>query len=258
MSTWNSTFNIIPRNGNNPGYVAEQIRNLKTAIVEREDREHMFGPSETEDDDYTATGGTHREGSARVMVTDGLSDSDERVYYQNTNDPDAVGRLVVDMTVTDLDPEVDEETGTLADSYRYTKSISVYMPTWSETGGWDSDTITLTEVFKASEFMNVTFDQDISGVKNFLHSPTVPSVTIDELIDNVGFDSEEDGEKAVRADDIYDGLMIAKYFNIFDPTAGSNSDTATASSVHNEQDYMPINIYADTAYFEAVYGVVWV
>ena len=41
MGTWNSSFELKPRNFNNPGYGAAQIRELKGNIRERGEIEHI-------------------------------------------------------------------------------------------------------------------------------------------------------------------------------------------------------------------------
>ena len=64
MTNWTNEYERQPVRGSNPGFIAQAVRTLKSAISERLSIEHLFGAGEATDP------GVHREGSARALVQD--------------------------------------------------------------------------------------------------------------------------------------------------------------------------------------------
>ena len=226
MAVWNSVYAAIPRDGVNPGYGAQAIRDLKSAVTERMNGEHIWGVDET-DVLYPETGGTHREGSARALVVDDLSYGAKRLAHQVASPTGRVGQLKVDMSI--LDPRRTED-GDIIDSidHQLTRDIYAVIPALSSLGTWDQDGIPqVVKVFSAQEFTDLISDQVVRGIKNYVHSPLVPDVGVTDTLSGVltgHFYDPADSEKLTNAGEIKNAVTDAKYMNLFDPTDQDNID----------------------------------
>lgn len=257
MATWNATFELLPRNGNNPGYGADAIRDLKGAIRERLDTEHIFGASETT---TGKTGGLHREGSARAAVTDDAALPTDRADTRVSSTTSEIGQVVVDMSILETARTQDGDSlVALNGNYddQYTKTISLVIPELTTGGTWDHDNTQLVAVFDAQAFMDLISDQTVRGVKLYVHSPEVPAVGVQSTLDATSdhqYDTD-DADKVTTAAEIYFAIDDAKYQNLFDPDDIDNQDLVV---VGDNGSYVNRNIKANEIHGEALYGTVWV
>ena len=235
MAVWNSVYAAIPRDGVNPGYGAQSIRDLKSAVTERMNGEHIWGVDET-DVLYPETGGTHREGSARAyVVADGSYASPtppaERLAHMVASATGRVGQVVVDMSVLASHRMQNEIDLVVTDSNfdrQHTQDIYAVIPELTSGGTWDhSSAPQVVKVFSAQEFTDLISDQVVRGIKNYVHSPLVPDVGVTDTLSGVltgHFYDPDDSEKLTNAGEIKNAVTDAKYMNLFDPTDQDNID----------------------------------
>jgi len=188
MGTWNTNYEQLPRNKNNAGYGAPAIRELKSEISARLENEHFSGPT-WETGDYAASIGFHREGSSRVKVTDPFS-----------GDPDRTATLVTDLKVGRVEVDLD----TIDTERTYNGELEAGSP---PAGKFDTNstsvdqfnqkirvrayndaigTLVTKDIFDATRFVDIKFDQLIDGLKKFEFSPEVDKLQIDGAVDNSG------------------------------------------------------------------------
>lgn len=233
---WSNEYENQPRNKSNPGFIAQSVRTLKTAVRERLVYEHFFGAAEGTDI------GKHREGGARIFVDDAETRTDTV-----TNDQ-AVGRTVVDLNELGTQPDIDgvAQTGILANI------LSVY----------DKDNVKQT-VFDQDDFVHKSWDQDITGRKRY----TSINPEVQEALDDTTYDAMDAttkvraDEKAVKRSGIKVWTEDAKSHNIFDAADSYNDVSATT-----EGDTNPItgtaettdnSISADIIYANLIYGAAY-
>lgn len=243
---WSAEYENQPRQVSNPGFVAQSVRTLKTAISERMTPEHYFGITED------TNAGLHREGSARVFVEDAESGArDERVISDQ-----AVGRIDIDMTERVDEPQINgvdiiDPAGLLE------RLISI----------WDKDGTKL-EVFNWDDVVHRSWDVDITGRK--VYSATNPEVQ--ERMDDDYYENTLDttgraraDQKAVKRLDIKTWTDDAKSFNFLDIALEDNDDNqiATDGGVSNPNAdsgaAMTLNetVSATTIFANKVYGAVY-
>lgn len=255
--TWNNTYEQNPKNFNNPGYGANQIRQLKTAVRDRLDREHIFGQSES---DLNNVGGTHREGSARVYVNDPNNAVDSR--QDRMDEPIDVGRVRVDFTQLDSARTLDGEMQTGWDAERVKKIEVTSDPVnGGSNPGWQN-------LFSADDFVDTSFDQDINGRKNFSLSPQVPDVPSEFFDDDYTYAEGED-KYAVNVGQMAPKVSDAKYHNPFDVTLNADYNVAQGGTYYKSTTINGVSqnvtnttistatINAEVVNAEQVLGVVW-
>jgi len=176
MGTWNSTYETLPQNVNNPGRGAEAVRELKTEIRSRLEVEQFFGPNE---DAEASRFGLNKEGSARVLVKDPYSVSGDRDPV--VNDQLNAGRVEVnledrevgDVKLYDGDTEATAPAGKFApiDSKYRRLRVLAYDDLSGSIVGWKT-------LYDVDEVVDLKFDQNIDGRKNFTLPPIVKDQTV--------------------------------------------------------------------------------
>lgn len=183
MATWNSAFELIPVNNNDPGFGAQNIRELKAEIRGRLEVEHFFGANE--DSDATLYG-RHKEGSARATSLDNYTGNADR--DPELDDQTKVGRIVIDtqdripadeklydgQDSTEIPAKFDTSNNSekgLDDRYRKIKAL-VYDEATGGTPSWKT-------IFDIDDIVDVKFDQTIDGRKTFILEPKIPDPAID-------------------------------------------------------------------------------
>jgi hypothetical protein len=170
MGTWNTAYEALPRNKNNPGYGATAIRELKKEISGRMDNEHYFG-----NDDETAfplLTGNHKEGSARVTVVDPFVNPDRGNQVTDVS----VGRVLMDLDDISVARTYDGDGVATAPAGKFdvtntsvdAKNQIIKVQAYDEN---DESSLVVKEIFNADRFVDIKFDQDIDGKKNFELSP---------------------------------------------------------------------------------------
>ncbi len=275
MPIWSDNYKNSPRDWKNPGEGAYNIRDFKEAVEERETREHVFGQDEST---LTVNGGTHKEGSARVLVTDqgsGSRPAEER--FTGTTRP---GRVVVDLT--NLDPgafreqdgvKLNDVTG-LSYLNQTEKKIKVASTRLVSTTGIPVDASDPTEtelvtVFDYDAFIDIIQDQVANGIKRFILSPQVPDIA------EVGAPSVREGwqdfvdtasafEKlsAVNVDETNTVMNEARNYNIFDVEDQDNpitefDDPSRINPIDLSHNTTENNVSADIVVGNKVYGAVY-
>lgn len=253
---WDLTYEQGPRTSNNPGYGAQAIRDLKQDIRERLDRFNVWGATETSLD---LLGGTPREGSARVQVTDSgstgrddiIGEADQLVY---------VGQIKVDLSQRATDREADGIA--FADSAQdntanLKKTVSVVM----------HDDITETkvvELFTYDSMVDIFQDQSIGGRKTFTLSPLVPDLRATGDTDPSWKEYVERGENLTAAVNVQEAQVAhadSKFHNPFDPEDADNQEPEYGYNVtggFENGPYMNQNLSVNTIKANAFYGMVWV
>ena len=250
-TTWNSTYEAQPKGRYNPGYGAAEFRTLKKALSDRLKIEHIFT---YESGENVYTGGTHREGSARVEVLDpNSSDSDRTNNKIDVGSSSDFGRLRADLTerssalTVNTDAATDHE-GTLFHKFETIANIS--------------GTASVETVYDYDWFVNLKHDQlgaeGIGGIKEFTSKARVQNINsgywskseeggnFDPLSDN------EDEKLAVNLKNFRDAFVEAKEHNIFEVN-GYNSTYFGSDGV----EYTDKDIKCRTVTAENVYGAVW-
>lgn len=240
---WSAEYENQPRQVSNPGFVAQSVRTLKTAISERMTPEHYFGITED------TNAGLHREGSARAFVEDDESGTrDERVVSDQ-----AVGRMDIDLTERVDEPQIDgvdiiDPAGLLE------RLISI----------WDKDGTKL-EVFNWDDVVHRSWDVDITGRKRY----TNENPEVQEALDDTSYDlldtpsKARADQKAIKRLDIKTWTDDAKSFNFLDMALEDNDDNqiATAGGVTNpiSGTAFTLNetVSATTIFANKVYGAVY-
>lgn len=250
MATWNSTYEALPQNTNNPGYGAQAIRELKVAIKERMNRFAVWGDDETS---YSITGGTPREGSARASVYDSDYTNREDIVVP-TN---LIGQLVVDLEQRSTDRTVDDVDFADTDqseTANLNKVLRVVM--------YDSTLGTkVVPLFDYDSMVDIYQDQAVGGRKDFTLSPLVPNlkeITDPDWRDYIDLNDKLDA--AVNVKEAYEGDMLAKFHNLFDPSDQDNIDEGivATSGDHPNTEYVNKAVHVDQITANSIKGVVWV
>lgn len=263
MGAWTLTYEGLPKNFNNPGYGASAIRSLKTSVRERGEIEHVWGQEEAE---LSVTGGTHKEGSARALVLDDSSATrpdEAKVLTQEE------GRIRVDFQEL-VSPRTQdgEEAWAGRDPWLAERNLILDVIADEEGAinqpGWHT-------LFASDNYVDVTHDQNIDGVKEYTLSPRVPLVD-PLLFEPGGNPSIEQSKYAVPLGSVRDRLLDGKFHNPFDVTDADNIANAAADPTYNirtvtlestsydivDTDVAVSGIVAESIIAESIQGVVWV
>lgn len=161
---WDSTYESTPLNGDDPGEGALELRTVKGEISKRGSTEHYWGPDE---ENLAPRLGAHKEGSARVTVTD------EYAGGANREDPSAnltnTGSITINYTDKATSEQIDGEDAP-APPTSDTKDITLKVRTYDDSAG----TAVTAEIYDKSRFLNLLYDQIIGGRKEFQLNPKVP------------------------------------------------------------------------------------
>jgi len=248
MATWNSAYNLSPKNFKNPGEGAFHFRDLKGAINERGVRDHFWG--DDEDSDNFWYGGVHKEGSGKITVTDGGSANrdDGRVASASA----AIGQMQVDMMPLGINREQNGEELQTLGTMDYTDQLVKKLVVTGQqfdgtTGAWVTPTDpTVTEVFDLFDYdrmMDIVQDQDVKGIKRFTHSPHVPNLAdvgapsvLEGWKDYLDTPPATDGSglSPVNITEAYATVSASKVFNIFDSENDDNDTQEDLNSPTNK------------------------
>ena len=267
MAFWTNNYKNVPANFKNPGQGAYHLRDTKEAVEQRETREHIWGQPEL---DQSLPGGLHREGSARVFVTDEGTDNrgaDEAVTAHSQR----IGRVYVDLmkrTSKRQQDGVDLPNASGGDiAAQLKKTITVYSAQLDANNepvdGVDPELTDPFVVFDYDAFVDIHQDQSINGIKDFTLSPQVPNYvkageTVPEAWKDVidtGTIAEKKG--AVNIAESYVMLDDAKQFNNFDPDEPDNDDFTIIDEDAPEGLVMPLIIRATDIYATKLRGAVY-
>lgn len=242
---WSTEYENQPVTESNPGYIAQSVQTLKTAIRERMTLEHFFGVTEG------ASYGDHREGSARAFVTDTEFPRSDRVGGAGgAND---VGRLEIDMDVRGTLPEI-SGTPVTGD-----QTFNRIFATWDYNNQ-------KRQVFAPDEYVHRNWDLDITGQKRYVNeNPEVQEDLSDTTYDAMSSpDKLRADEKAVGRAQIKVWSDEAKEHNVLDildpdndankiETAGGVTNPISSTAFTLDETASVTTLYAD-----AIYGVVYV
>lgn len=240
---WSIEYENQPRNVSNPGFIAQSVRTLKTAISERMTLEHFFGSTESTDR------GKHREGAARIFIEDDESAGRTDRVTSDTY----VGRLEADLTDRGTAPQIGgvditDPAGLLE------RLISV----------WDKDGTKL-ELFNWDDVVHRSWDVDITGRKRYTGDN--PEVQLD--VSDIQYDLQDTptkarwDEMAVKRSIVKDFTEDAKYHSVYDIEDEDNDSRqiATTGGVVNPISGTPFtldeNISANNIFANKVYGAVY-
>lgn len=241
MPIWTSNYKTVPQSFKNPGQGAFHFRDVKEAVEERAVTEHIWGQEET---DLTLGGGLHKEGAARVMVTDEGTvsrGSDERV----TSNTSRIGRVLVDLSKLSTFREQDGVPLDFINGGDYAtqlvKKIQVESAEMAANGtpvdGADTALTQLMTVFDYDALVDIIQDQVLAGIKRYVTSPQVPNIA------DAGAASVREGwddflltasafEKlaSTNVDEVSEITEESRTFNIFDSTDTDNTTQADTDS----------------------------
>ncbi len=276
MATWNSAYELSPQNFKNPGEGAFHFRDLKGAISERGVKEHFWGT----DEDATKFwyGGVHKEGSAKATVTDGGSAN--RAAGRTGSASAAIGQLQIDLSKRGLNRTQNGDDLQAVAGYDYTAQLEKNLTVTGQqfdgtTGAWTDPTDpTVTEVFELFNYdnmMDVIQDQAVKGIKQFTHSPHVPSLAaagsasvMEGWEDYLTTPPSTDGSglSPVNITETYTAIVSARDRNIFDVTDDTNNIIASTDTVNNPisdtAETTSENISANIVFANKIYGAVYV
>jgi hypothetical protein len=236
---WTVEYENQPRNVSNPGFIADAVRTLKTAVSERLSPEHFFGAGESTDVSK------HREGSARAYVVD---DDATRADIVSANTD--VGRMSINLET--LSPVPTSGDSNVTGDELYTRSLSV----------WDKDGTKIT-VFDPEEYVSRSQDLTITGRKVY----SVENPEVQEDLDDTTYDGLDVApkaradNKAVKRSDIKTWTDEAKAHNIFDVEDTDNNVVATSPLINNpisdKNETTSESISANVIFANKVYGAVY-
>jgi len=254
MPTWNDAYEATPRQGYNPGYGAREFQTMKARISDRLDIDHIFGENET-----LATGvlgeslsGFHKEGSARISVTDGNQGDSTRALSRisNTVQP---GRIFLDVSTKEIVDyyEVDEVADSVNREAIRDNIISVVAELVSGTPSVET-------IFDYDAMVNRTYDQTIGGIKEFTLKARTADVTSTDLekddeataLSTLTNDEKKD---MVNMGQLRQLLVEAKEHNILTTDDVYNTVDDTVDGI----DYTAHNIQVNAVYAKNVYGATW-
>jgi len=238
---WSLEYERQPRQASNPGFIAQSVRTLKTALSERLGREHFFGNLEG------TTPGKHREGSARAFVNDDESAARDDKAVSDS----AVGRLFIDLDVRSVVPKTNDVDVT-GDALLVRDFLT-----------WDKDGNEVV-VFSPDDYVSSSQDQIITGRKRYIgENPQVTEDLSDPTYDAIVSTPERDraDNRAVKRSQIKVWSNDAKEHNIFNALDPDNTTMNTASGnlnpVSGNIQTTVNSISANEIYAERLYGAVY-
>ena len=237
---WTLEYENQPRNVSNPGFIADSVRTLKTAIRERMTLEHFYGSTES------TSWGNHREGSARVFVIDADSPRDDATVLKD----DYVGRTKINLEVLASVPQAQGSDVTGEELVQ--RVIQVY----------DKDDA-LIDVFDPGLYVSRTQDLNITGRKIYTgDNPEVQEDMTDLTWTDMGAAEQvRADQKAVKRITIKDWTDTAQDHNIFDVSDTDNSITPLSPAGTNDIDgsgnTTTHSISANVIVANKVYGAVY-
>ena len=249
MPTWNDKYNATPRQGYNPGYGAREFQGLKGRITDRMSVDHIFGEDETL---ASLTSGVHKEGSAVVTVFDGNETDTPRATYREANTSE-IGRVsfYIDERVTDLKVNTVTQTETAAVREAKIKFIADLIGSGTS--------ISQEIIFDFDKVVNVTYDQDIAGIKIFTDTARVQDSTIeiekvDEATAYVAVSEPDSLQEVIPLGQLRGIITEAKAHNILDAAdAGAYNTIETVDGI----DYTLHSISVQSVRAKNIYGVAW-
>jgi len=236
--TWTNEYMNQPRQGSNPGAIAQSVRTLKSAIFNRLFKEHYWGPEEG------VIAGKHKEGSTKVFIED--TESAQRITDGDRIASDGeIGRTRVNLTERNPVPK-SGDIDIIGDGI-YENTIEV----------WDKDN-TVVKVFDPDDYVHRDWDLNITGRKVYTgENPEVQEDLSDTQYDDImtGPEQLRADQKAVKRQGIKIWTEEARTFNIFD---SSDDDNTTIPDTNSPTlKVVTENIEAQSIYGTIVRGAVW-